>query len=416
MARSITCRLAALTLSTGMLVACASGALAHTTVRSQATEGTTDDNALRIAHGCATPGGASVPVIAQSVVFPSISPVVTSSDGSPIAGLAAVITQGTLVGLARPLQDTSVFMSQQVKEDALANITGFSANDGSLATDMLGRIPFQFAPPTFVASSCAKRLLIRVAIADICSLGPGDTVSAGKVNLWIPDDTSQYATMGKAAGIDGIGSPATLIVNRNTTTNPLAPACGAGVDVTVSPSPADVNANLGIPGVWGLGNNATQSVAVVEYYHAGLDHYFITWGPEEIGKLDDGSMIKGWTRTGRTFRTYKTAQAGTSPVCRYYIPPGLGDSHFFGRGTAECAATGQKYPGFVLEDALFMHMILPSAGICPANTVPIYRVFSNRTDPNHRYMTDKATRDQMVTKGWLAEGDGPDRVVMCAPQ
>jgi len=29
---------------------------------------------------------------------------------------------------------------------------------------------------------------------------------------------------------------------------------------------------------------------------------------------------------------------------------------------------------------------------------------------------DRATRDQMVGKGWLAEGDGPDLVVMCAPQ
>jgi len=25
-------------------------------------------------------------------------------------------------------------------------------------------------------------------------------------------------------------------------------------------------------------------------------------------------------------------------------------------------------------------------------------------------------RDQMVAKGWLAEGDGPNMVVMCAPQ
>jgi len=31
-------------------------------------------------------------------------------------------------------------------------------------------------------------------------------------------------------------------------------------------------------------------------------------------------------------------------------------------------------------------------------------------------MTERATRDQMVGMGWLAEGDGPDLVVMCAPQ
>jgi hypothetical protein len=93
----------------------------------------------------------------------------------------------------------------------------------------------------------------------------------------------------------------------------------------------------------------------------------------------------------------------------------LGNSHFFGRGTVECNATGAKNPSFVLEDPNFMYMILPTAGVCPASTTPVYRVFSNRPDANHRYMTDRAIRDAMVAKGWVAEGDGPDLVVMCAP-
>ena len=106
---------------------------------------------------------------------------------------------------------------------------------------------------------------------------------------------------------------------------------------------------------------------------------------------------------------------GTSPVCRFYIPPALGNSHFFGRGPAECNATGQKNPSFVLEDPAFMHLVVPTAGVCPAGTTPVYRVFSNRPDANHRYMTDRAVRTQMVSTGWLAEGDGPDLVVMCGP-
>lgn len=153
----------------------------------------------------------------------------------------------------------------------------------------------------------------------------------------------------------------------------------------------------------------------VEYYNQSLDHYFLTYVADEIAKLDAGVVIKGWTRTGKAIPVYAAAQGTTSPVCRYYIPPGLGDSHFFGRGTVECDATGQKNPSFVLEDPAFMHMILPDAGVCPAGTINVYRVFSNRLDANHRYMTDKATRDEMVAKGWLAEGDGPDLVVMCAP-
>ncbi len=81
---------------------------------------------------------------------------------------------------------------------------------------------------------------------------------------------------------------------------------------------------------------------VVEYYNATLDHYFITWLPAEIAILDAGVQIRGWVRTGTTFLTHTAAQPGSSPVCRFYIPPGLGDSHFFGRGTVECAATGAK--------------------------------------------------------------------------
>jgi len=33
-----------------------------------------------------------------------------------------------------------------------------------------------------------------------------------------------------------------------------------------------------------------------------------------------------------------------------------------------------------------------------------------------RYMTERATRDQMVGMGWLTERDGRGLVVMCAPQ
>jgi len=154
---------------------------------------------------------------------------------------------------------------------------------------------------------------------------------------------------------------------------------------------------------------------VVEYYNASLDHYFITPLAAEQDNLDAGKTPTRWVRTGESFGYFAAAGAGTSPVCRFYIPPGLGDSHFFGRGTAECDATAAKNPSFTLEAASFLHMILPTAGTCPADTEPVYRVFSNRPDANHRYTTSRAIRDQMVAKGWLAEGDGPDLVVMCAP-
>ena len=159
---------------------------------------------------------------------------------------------------------------------------------------------------------------------------------------------------------------------------------------------------------------ASSAVDVIEFYNAALDHYFITWGTPEIAALDAGTVIKGWVRTGHHFKAYNTLQPGTENICRFYIPPGLGDSHFFGRGDAECASTRIKFPALIEEDPRYMQMPLPAAGVCPANTMPIYRVFSNRADANHRYMTDRAVRNLMVASGWLAEGDGPDLVVMCS--
>ena len=159
-----------------------------------------------------------------------------------------------------------------------------------------------------------------------------------------------------------------------------------------------------------------QTVDVVEYYNAALDHYFITWLPAEMANLDAGVTPTKWTRTGRAFKAYAVAQPSTSQVCRFYIPPSDGNSHFFGRNSSECAASQQAHPDFVLEDPNYMHVALPAAGNCPANTQPVYRTFNNRPDANHRYTTDPAVRDAMVAKGWIAEGDGPDRVVMCVPQ
>ena len=219
--------------------------------------------------------------------------------------------------------------------------------------------------------------------------------------------------------------PAEIVENASTTYYPPLLPCSAnfanipGVTIAAS-SPVNVLPLLSAQPC----NNVTYNfaavapstpVTVVEYYNASLNHYFITWIANEIAILDAGVTIKGWTRTGQTLKAYATAQAGTSEVCRFYIPPGLGDSHFFGRGTTECNDTRTKFPSFVLEDPLYMHVFLPAAGVCPAGTTQIYRVFSNRPDANHRYMTSSALRDQMVAMGWLAEGDGPDQVVMCAP-
>jgi hypothetical protein len=182
--------------------------------------------------------------------------------------------------------------------------------------------------------------------------------------------------------------------------------------VLLSPSDiADVAAYLGVR--FGIAPPPPTAEAI-EYYHQGFDHYFVTWVGAEIANLDSG-VTAGWARTGHTFRVYTAPQAATAPVCRIYIPPGLGDGHFFGRDAGECDGTMAKNPTFILESPTFFHLFPPNAGECAPGSLPVYRVFSNRADANHRYTTDRATRDTMVARGWLAEGDGPDVVVMCAP-
>ncbi len=160
---------------------------------------------------------------------------------------------------------------------------------------------------------------------------------------------------------------------------------------------------------------AETPVEVVEFYHAGFDHYFISSLPADIAAVDSG-QLKGWARTGQKFNAYAAAGAGTSPVCRYYIPPAVGDSHFFSASPAECAEVRARFPSFTLETSAAMHLYLPDGitGACPAGTVPVYRLWNGRVDSNHRYVTLRSLRDAMLAKGHVAEGYGPDGVAMCA--
>ena len=79
------------------------------------------------------------------------------------------------------------------------------------------------------------------------------------------------------------------------------------------------------------------TISVVEYYNASLDHYFVTPLAAEQANLDTGLTPTRWARTGKTFNAFESAAARTSPICRFYIPPALGDSHFFGRAARRSA-------------------------------------------------------------------------------
>jgi glucose/arabinose dehydrogenase len=155
----------------------------------------------------------------------------------------------------------------------------------------------------------------------------------------------------------------------------------------------------------------------IEYYNAALDHYFVSSAPSDIDALDAG-VLTGWRRTGESFGAYTTPLPGYGAVCRFYIPPGLGDSHFVSASPDECAQVRARFPRFIEEAPTFMAEALPDpvTGACAAGQVPVYRVWNGRPDSNHRYTIDPAIRDGMVALGGIAEGYGPDAVAMCAPR
>ncbi len=67
------------------------------------------------------------------------------------------------------------------------------------------------------------------------------------------------------------------------------------------------------------------------------------------------------------------------------------------------------------QDAFELFQPLTATGYCPPNTIPVYRLWNNRADGDHRYTTDTAIKRTMIGKGYIAEGYGPDAVFMCAP-
>jgi len=167
-------------------------------------------------------------------------------------------------------------------------------------------------------------------------------------------------------------------------------------------------------------------VDVVEFYDAQLDHYFMTASPSDINILDSG-VISGWARTGQTFQGFLTQASGglgVNPVCRFYIPPEHGNSHFFSVLASDCAALvaaaadPTHYPdfsGYVEESTTAFFIAVPdAAGNCPIGKMPVFRLWNQRVDSNHRYTTDVRTVEDMQARNYVLEGSAPGHAVMCA--
>jgi murein DD-endopeptidase MepM/ murein hydrolase activator NlpD len=157
----------------------------------------------------------------------------------------------------------------------------------------------------------------------------------------------------------------------------------------------------------------------VEYYNASFGHYFISADADEIADLDAGAFGGAFERTQRTFPVYASAAPDLAPVCRFFTAPGTfgaKSSHFYTADAAECEAL-KRNPAWIYEKIAF-HVPMPDAsGTCPANSLPVYRMYNNGQTgaPNHRFTTDYATRLAFAPGlDWSQEGPGAG-VGFCSP-
>ena len=156
-----------------------------------------------------------------------------------------------------------------------------------------------------------------------------------------------------------------------------------------------------------LNNAWAQSVTVTEYYNKPLDAYFITGRASEQQTLD---ATADFQRTGMTFQAVAAiaATSATTRVCRFYInlASPFTSSHFYGREGVDCESLrNRNLPGFMYEDFDFA-LPQPTSGVCPTNTVTIYRSFragANGKTSNHRYTASAATYAAAASAGYVGE-------------
>ena len=159
----------------------------------------------------------------------------------------------------------------------------------------------------------------------------------------------------------------------------------------------------------------------VEYYHAGWNMYFVTALPDEIAALDGGAFGGVWTRTGQQFNVYalEGAPASSSTASRFFstmFDPK--SSHVYTANAVEYdALMSGAIAGWELEGSVFSAPLPASDGTCPEGTIPVYRLYNDDLGgaPNHRLITDANEFAQMLTAGWVPEGQGVG-VGFCSPQ
>jgi YVTN family beta-propeller protein len=347
--------------------------------------------------GVATsPDGQVAYVAAHALTFIAL-------EGSPAAIATISFPQREMAGLGVAVNASGTIVYVAVDVGAgTGSVIALSTNTRSvIGTVTVGQYPKGIAvngagTRVYVANASSNT----VSVIDTTSMAVIKDIPVGLFPLGIavtPDGRFVYVANNGEASVSVIDAQANAVVNTIT-------GGGSAFGEFIAP---------------GVGHAMTQ---VVEFYHAARDHYFMTSDVQEANDLDSGTHV-GWTRTGASFAAFASGQSiGLgSPVCRFYGLPAAGlDSHFYSVSSAECDAVAQPpfSSSWMKEGDNVFESPPPdfSSGECPVGTEPVFRLWNNRVDSNHRYTRSRVVKAEMIAKGHIPEGYGPDAVALCAPK
>ena len=215
---------------------------------------------------------------------------------------------------------------------------------------------------------------------------------------------------GGAVVLDGY-FPSTFfmpLIQRKSVTVPGLPQGMYGINARAidSLNPAKILGDLTV-------SPAPPAQPVYAFHHLGISHYFITASQTQRDTLVQNPSL-GWRVVDEGFKAWPAngpAPVAAKPVCRLYSP--VVNTHFFSADAASCDSLKQQ-TGSWIDEGIAFRALVPTNGICPSGTVPVWRLYNNRfaqLDSNHRYVASPNTYQHMVANGWIGEG-----VAFCSPE
>jgi hypothetical protein len=157
-----------------------------------------------------------------------------------------------------------------------------------------------------------------------------------------------------------------------------------------------------------------------EFYLPSRDIFFRTANSGEADFVAKGGAGP-WVETFNPFPV-----GGSSQICRFYgntkIDPATSaaygpQSHFYTNDPGECDALKKSYvanaKSWNFESLDFAAVPLNADKSCPADSVPVYRMYNNgfpKKDANHRYSVNPEDFRALIPLGWTYEG-----AVFCVP-